>query len=100
MTFLCTSHVYTNFDCTLNGNFVFFKFYIVLMNFVIIFWLNYFRILILEVFVLKILLFLIIGLTFFLTGCSDNSNKNNQNMIYNTERLSTTQNATNTTRFK
>ena len=70
------------------------------MNFVIVFWLNYFKILILEVFVLKILLFLIIGFTLFLTGCGDNSNNDNQNTIYNTERLSTTQNVTNTTRVK
>lgn len=49
---------------------------------------------------MKILLFILIGLTLFLTGCGDNSNKDNQNTIYNTERLSTTQNTTNTTRVK
>ena len=70
------------------------------MNFVTVFWLNYVKILILEVFVLKILLFLIIGFTLSLTGCGDNSSNDNQNTIYNTERLSTTQNATNTIRFK
>jgi len=41
---------------------------------------------------LKILLFFIIGLTIFLTGCGDNSNNNNQNTRYNTERLSTENN--------
>ena len=70
------------------------------MNFVTVFWLNYVKILILEVFVLKILLFLIIGFTLSLTGCGDNSSNDNQKTIYNTERLSTTQNATNTIRFK